>query len=186
MNRLSALVTVLLIAGSLLLLAGDLVQVLRGGLLWTILLWLAFICFGAGLLLLPVAFSLTDRPLVVAGIACAFVGCFAGAGMQVLFRVWEVLRGANQEAAVSLLNEHVLLRVSTLVPGIFFPLGLLVLSAGFMWGRVLPLWTSLTLALGAILFPIGHAAGLVPALILGDIVLGAAFFGLGRIRKPMR
>lgn len=128
MGRLSTLVTLLLIAGSLLMLAGDIVQVVLGGFLWTILLWLAFICFGAGLLLLPVAFSLTDRSLVVTGIVCAFVGCFAGAGMQVLFRALEVLKGADQAAAVDLLNKHAGLSLSTLVPGIFFPLGLLVLD----------------------------------------------------------
>ncbi|HEX6862489.1 MAG TPA: hypothetical protein VF414_06735, partial [Thermoanaerobaculia bacterium] len=80
--------------------------------LWTVLLALAFLCFGAGLLLLPVAFAWTGRPLVIAGVASAFVGCFAGAGMQVLFRVWEVLERANLAAAADLLRNHTLLSLS--------------------------------------------------------------------------
>ncbi|HEV2846469.1 MAG TPA: hypothetical protein VG477_16565, partial [Thermoanaerobaculia bacterium] len=143
-----------------------------------ILLWLAFVCFGAGLLLLPVAFSWNDRPLVLTGVACAFVGCFAGASMQVLFRVWEVLQGANQTAAVDLLQAHTLLSLTTLAPGILFPVGLLLLAFGLMRSRLVLLRTSLTLAVGAVLFPIGHAAGFVPALIAGDLVLVAAFFSL--------
>ncbi|HSG38039.1 MAG TPA: hypothetical protein VLE27_00255 [Thermoanaerobaculia bacterium] len=179
LNRLSGLVTVLLIAGSLLLLSGDVVPVLQsGGFLWTVLLWLAFVCFGAGILLLPLAFSWTDRPLVVAGVACAFVGCFAGAGMQVLFRALDVLKGTHQAAAVSLLQTHTLLSLSTLAPGILFPIGLLLLSGGLMRSRALPLGLSLTLALGAVLFPIGHAVGFAPALVFGDVILVAAFFGL--------
>lgn len=174
----SRLATVLLMAGSLLLLSGDILQVMGIGFVWTVLLSLAFVCFGAGLLLLPVAFAWTDRPVVIAGVASAFVGCFAGVGMQVLFRVWEVLEGANLAAAADLLRANTLLSLSTLVPGIFFPLGLLVLAIGLMRARVVPLSTSLTLALGAVLFPVGHAAGFVPALIGGDIVLAAAFFSL--------
>jgi len=184
MNRSSTLVAGLLIAGALLLLGGDVAQVLQGGFLWTILLWLAFVCMGAGLLLLPAALSLNRHPLVMAGVACAFVGCFAGASMQVFFRVREVLQGADQKAAVDLLQGHKLLTLSTLVPGILFPLGLLVLSAGFMRSRVLPLRASLALALGAVLFPVGHAAGFVPALILGDVILLIAFFLCSRDRVP--
>lgn len=181
MSRLPRLVGMLLVMGSVLLLAGDVVQVTRGGLLWTILLALAFVCFAAGLLLLPVAFSWTGRPLVVLGTACAFVGCFAGASMQTLFRVWEVLQEAGRKAAVDLLQGHTLLSLSTLVPGILFPLGLLILATGLLRGRLVPLPISILLAVGAILFPIGHAAGFVPALLLGDMVLLAAFAGLFKV-----
>lgn len=182
MSRLSTLVAGLLVAGSLFLLGGDLVQVLRGGFFWTILLSLAFVCFGAGLLLLPSAFSLR-HPLVIIGTACAFVGSFAGAGMQVLFRTWEVLQDANQVAAAELLRTNTSLTLSTLAPGILFPSGLLVLSIGLMLGRAMPLRTTLSLALGAVLFPIGHAAGVVPAIVIGDIVLLVAFFSLFLVRK---
>lgn len=178
MNRLSTFVPALLTAGSLLLLGGDLVQVFRGGFLWTILLSLAFVCFAAGLLLLPFGFSLKRHPLVITGVACAFVGCFAGASMQVLFRTWEVLQTANQTSAAELLRTDSALNFSTLVPGIFFPVGLLLLAIGWMYGRALPLLTTLSLALGAILFPIGHAAGVVPAIVIGDIVLLVAFSSL--------
>lgn len=186
MNRLSTLVPALLVAGSLFLLGGDLVQVLRGGFLWTILLSLAFICFGAGLLLLPLTFSSKRHPLVIAGAASAFVGCFAGASMQVLFRTWEVLQDANQTSAAELLRTDSALNFSTLVPGVLFPIGLLVLSIGLLLGRMLPLRISLLLALGAILFPIGHAAGVVPAIIVGDLVLLAAFFSLFLSRKEQQ
>jgi hypothetical protein len=84
------------------------------------------------------------------------------------------------------LHAHRLLTLSTLVPGIFFPIGLLILSAGFMRGRVLPLGSFLTLVLGAVLFPIGHAAGIVPALIVGDLVLLAAFYLCSRPGYALR
>lgn len=158
-----------LLAGALLLLGGDLLQVLRVEIAWTILLGLAFLCFGAGLLLLPQALSLS-RPLVTAGILCAFVGCFAGAGMQVLFRASEVLRAAGETRASDLIQSHRAMVISTLAPGILFPIGLLALAIGLPRSRV-----SLSLALGAILFPIGHAVGFAPALLGGDLVLLLAF-----------
>lgn len=176
MDRLRSLSSGLLVAGSLLLLGGDLLQAGGDKFLWTVLLWLAFMGFGAGLVLLPVAFQLGKHSLAIAGAACAFVGCFAGAGMQVLFRTWAVLEAANQTAAVDLLRDHVPLRLSTLVPGILFPVGLLILAVGIRRARVMPRTVPLTLALGAILFPVGHAVGLLPALIGGDLVLVAAFF----------
>lgn len=178
MNRLSTLVPALLTAGSLFLLAGDLVQVFRGGFFWTILLSLAFVCCGAGLLLLPFTLSSRRHPLVILGVASAFIGCFAGAGMQVLFRTWEVLQAANQTSAAELLRTDSALNFSTLVPGVFFPIGLLVLAIGLMLGRALPLQTTVPLALGAVLFPIGHAAGVVPAIVIGDVVLLVAFGSL--------
>ena len=164
-----------LILGALLLLAGDVLQLLRVPFAWTVLLALAFVLLAAGLLVVPQTLGALDRPTIVAGSLTAFVGAVAGAAMQGLFRAWAVLESAGHSAAVTLLQGHAGIRWTTLFPGLLFPLGLLLLALGLHLSRRLPAVAALTLAVGALLFPVGHAVGLPLALAGGDLVLIAAF-----------
>jgi hypothetical protein len=70
------------------------------------------------------------------------------------------------------------------VPGVLFPLGNLILALALFRARRLGAIASCTLALGALLFPIGHAIGIPAALIGGDVVLAAAFALILRWQAP--
>jgi hypothetical protein len=173
----------ILVLAALTLLAGDTVQVLERAFAFTVVLAAAHVLFAAGLLLLPSALGAELRPLVVASSLCAFVGAMAGAAMQALFRAWSVLDAAGNTTAIEQLQASIPLRLTTMVPGILFPLGLLLLALGLYRARLLGPAGSLILAAGAILFPLGHAVGITSALIGGDVVLVAAFVLLGRSRR---
>ena len=162
------------------LLAGDAMQIVGGlGFEWTVALWLSFVLF------VPAVFGLTylvargGSRLGLWGGAAAFVGCMAGASMQILFRVWAVLGEAGSPETIGLLRGSRKLIVSTQMIGILFPLGLLVLAASVYRSRAASPLAALLLAAGAILFPIGRIAGVTFALLGGDLLLLAAFVMIG-------
>jgi uncharacterized membrane protein YgdD (TMEM256/DUF423 family) len=169
-----------LIAAPVLLTAADAMQLTgRFDFAWTVVMWAAFVCFVPAVFALAAMARQGAPGLAVAGGVLALVGAMAGAAMQALFRAIAVLQGAAidpgaRDAALRALNESAPLTVTTLVPGIFFPLGLLVLAIALHRARVVPAWSTGLLALGAVLFPVGHAAGFAPAIIAGDLaILGA-------------
>lgn len=171
-------ILVLLPLAAALLLAGDLLQLTGSTFAWTVVLALAFAVFAGGLVVVLGSAGVRAHPLSVVGAVCGFVGAIAGAAMQVLFRAWSVLDEAGHEEALRLLQNHVGIRLSTLVPGVLFPLGLLLLAAGLYRSRQLRLPTALALAVGAAFFPLGHAAGNPFAMVAGDLVLLAALGAL--------
>jgi hypothetical protein len=166
------------ILAPIVLIIGDLLPVIADlRFEWTIALWLAFVLF------VPAIFGLTfllfengSRLALVGGIL-AFFGAMAGASMQVLFRVYAVLaeRGADQTA--ELLRGTFKLIATTQMIGIFFPIGLILLAISIYRSRIFNSATPFLLAGGAILFPVGRIAGLVPA-VFGSGVLLLAAFGL--------
>ena len=163
----------LLVTGAVFLLAGDITQMLRpGGIAFTVLLAIAFVCFAPGLTLIPV--GVVSRNATIIGAALAVIGAVAGAAMQVLFRVQAVLRDAGQADALSALASSEILTVSTLIPGILFPIGLLVLAMALR--RNIGNLAALLLAVAGVMFPIGHALEIMPVAIAGDVVLLAAFW----------
>lgn len=174
-------VLMLLVLAAVLLIAGDLLQLANAGLAWTALLALAFTAFAAGLLLLPEVLAARAEPLMVVGSIVAFLGSIAGASMQAMFRVQEVLQQTSQDEALRALENHRGLTLTTLAPGLLFPLGLLLLSVALFRRGSIP--AAFALALGAVLFPIGHAVGLPLALIGGDVVLLCAFVLLATTRR---
>lgn len=162
------------------LMAGDVMQIVGGmGFEWTVALWLSFVLF------VPAVFGLTylvargGSRLGLWGGAAAFVGCMAGASMQILFRVWAVLDEAGSPETIRLLQGSKKLIVSTQMIGIFFPLGLLILAASIYRSRAASPLAALLLAAGAILFPVGHAMRLNFGLVGGDVLLLAAFVMIG-------
>jgi hypothetical protein len=166
-------VKLLLVTGGVFLLAGDLTQMLRPeGVAWTVLLAIAFVCFAPGLTLIPV--GVVSRNATIIGAALAVIGAVAGAAMQVLFRVQAVLRDAGQADALAALSTSEILTMTTLIPGILFPLGLLVLAIALR--RNIGNLAALLLAAAAVMFPIGHAVAIMPVALLGDLVLLVAFW----------
>ena len=76
--------------------------------------------------------------------------------------------------------------VSTFPIGLFFPLGLVTLGLALFWARPVNRWLGLLLALGGVLFPLGRAVGIRPAVVACDIVLAAALATIGWqiMRRP--
>lgn len=146
---------------------------------WTIALWVSFVLF------VPAIFGLTylaagqGSRLALVGGASAFFGCMAGASMQVLFRVWAVLNELGSPQTVELLRASRKLIASTQMIGIFFPIGLLILAASLYRRHITSPIAPLSLAIGAILFPMGRIAGLLVGLVGGDLFLLIAFGMIG-------
>ena len=169
----SMLAPLVLLIGDAMLLIGDL------RFEWTIALWVSFVLF------VPAIFGLTylaasqGSHLAVVGGVSAFIGCMAGASMQVLFRVWAVLNEAGLSQTVEFLRSSRKLIVSTQMIGIFFPIGLLILAASLYRRHLVHPVVPLSLAIGAILFPMGRIAGLLVGLIGGDLLLIVAFVLIG-------
>lgn len=162
------------------LLAGDLMQIKGGfGFEWTVALWLAFVLFVPAVFGLTYLVARSGSRLGVWGGAAAFLGCMAGASMQILFRVWAVLGEAGSPQTIELLRGSRKLIVSTQMIGIFFPLGLLILAASIYKSRAASPLVALLLAAGAILFPVGRIAGVTYALLGSDALLLAAFVMVG-------
>ncbi len=169
------------VVAPILLLVGDCVALWNSrSISWTVLLWLSFVCFVPALVGLVIALG-RSRPLLAAiGGVIVLIGTMAGAGMQAYFRTTIVLQNGGQDAALAFLRTQAVLPLTTQAPGIGFPIGLLTLAFGLWRSRLAPTWVPITLALGAVLFPIGHAVQVSWALVAGDVVLAVAFVALAR------
>ena len=162
-----------------LLLAGDCLALLSPySICWTVFLWLLFVCFVPALVGLVVALSRTQPLLAATGGVIVLIGTMAGASMQAYFRTGILLQNGGHEAAIAFLRTQSVLPLTTQVPGICFPVGLLVLAFALWRSGIAPGWVAATLALGAVLFPVGHAARVNWALMAGDVVLALAFGAL--------
>ena len=164
--------SVMLAADSVLLLTGWRFE-------WTIILWIAFVLFVPAIFGLTYLLASRGSRLAVVGGASAFFGCMVGASMQAIFRVYAVLDEIGSSQTVSLLQSTPKLTATYRMIGGFFPLGLLILAACLYRARVVNPLVPLSLAIGAILFPIGRVTGLMVAMIGSDLLLTAAFVIIG-------
>ncbi len=103
------------------------------------------------------------------------VGAIAGASMQVFFRTIIILDNENFSDASAALSNNPSLAFTTMVPGILFPLGLILLCIALFIARKQPVWKIILLLLGAIGFPVGHALGYMISLVAGDVLLLSAW-----------
>jgi hypothetical protein len=60
------------------------------------------------------------------------------------------------------------------LPGLAFPVGLLILSAALLWARVVPAPAAILLALGAVLFPVGRIGGIEAAMLASSAAIAAS------------
>lgn len=65
------------------------------------------------------------------------------------------------------------------LPGLFFPIGLIILSIGLFWTKVVPHWTAIALGLGALLFPVGRIPGILTVSVISDIFLTLSMCFIG-------
>jgi hypothetical protein len=172
----------------LFLLIGDTIAVINfRSISWTLLLWLSFLCFVPALAGLAIAVQQRAPLLGLIGGIVVLIGTMAGAGMQACFRTFILLQHGGQDSAVAFLRTQSVMPITTQMPGLGFPVGLLILAAGIWRSRIAPAWVAGVLALGAVLFPIGHAIRVSWALIGGDLVLLVAFGAIAqRILSPAK
>jgi len=167
------------ILAPLMLLAGDVLLVGGRRFEWTIALWTAFVLFVPALLGLTYIILNNGSKSALIGGACAFFGAMAGAGMQVLFRVYAVLDEAGAEQSIELLQNTFKLIATTQMIGLFFPVGLILLSISLYRSHLVRSFIPMLLATGAVLFPVGRISGLAVAVIGSDMVLIVAFGLIG-------
>lgn len=168
------------ILAPLLLLVADIMQIVGGpGFEGTVVMWVSFVLFVPAIFGLSYLAIAEGSRLAFAGGASAYFGAMAGASMQVMFRVRAVLVEAGSTQAVELMRGSRKLFVTTQMIGIFFPLGLLILAFSLYRSGVVSPLIALSLAAGAILFPMGRIAGLLIGLIGGDLMLIIAFGVIG-------
>jgi hypothetical protein len=122
--------------------------------------------------------------LGLAGATCALVGWAASLRITAVIHLDMLLRagveGVPPSALETTFKSAPALFVSVFPVGLFFPLGLIMLGLALFRWRPVNRWLGLLLALGGVLFPVGRAVGIVPAVIACDLVLAAAFAALGR------
>lgn len=164
------------VVGPLCLLAADVLQVLDSSSIgYTLAFSVGFAFTAAAVIGVTFLASARTPKLALVGGVLAFVGCIAGASMQVAFRTFIWLADAGFTPAREHLMRSPALTFTTLAPGIAFPIGLIVLAAALFRCGSIPRWTSLVLLIGAVCFPIGHAANIVPFLVLSTTLIAAAF-----------
>jgi hypothetical protein len=122
-------------------------------------LWLAFVFFVPAILGLTYLIATYGSRLALLGGALTYFGVMAGAGMQVLFRVWAILEEKGSPQTIELLQGSTKLIALTQMIGISFPIGLLILAVCLLWNRVVSPFVVLVFAAGAILFPVGRIGG---------------------------
>lgn len=183
-NRRRLIASSCLIAAPALLLAADVMQVIGGfDFERTAVMWTSFVLFVPAVLgVVHLLRNRTDYLGLLGGAFCV-VGAMAGAGMMTIFRLNAVLKaGGDGDLALAIesaFKARPALPMSIFMPGLLFPLGFIVLAIGLYRARVSSVWLALLLALGGVLFPVRHAAGVTPALLGGDIVLLIALGWLG-------
>lgn len=165
-----------LMASSIVLLLGDVLQLINNdSILWTVCLAISFVLFVGGIPAINSLLYTSNKTFKLIINVFLLVGAIAGASMQVLFRTIIILDNEKFSDASAALADHPSLALTTMVPGILFPVGLILLCIALFVARKKPLWKVNLLLLGAISFPVGHAVGNAIALITGDVFLLSAW-----------
>jgi hypothetical protein len=166
-----------LIAAPLLLLASTVLRFGMGRVFeWYATMKLSFFFFAvAALGLVHLLKGRADGSRLVGG-ALTLAGCLSGASIVMAAYILESLQGRVPEAQQMSLYLTV---VNSPLPGLLFPVGLLMLAVALFRKKVVALWAGLLLALGAILFPVGRAVGLEWAVWACDALLAVSMGYVG-------
>ncbi len=102
------------------------------------------------------------------GGALALAGCLSGASIVTAAYLLEPFQGTVPDDRLQGLYLTV---VNSPLPGLFFPVGLLILAVALLRKKVVPTWAGLLFALGAVLFPVGRIPGFMWAIFACDVLL---------------
>ena len=135
---------------------------------WYLTMKLSFFFFAVGALgLVHLLRGRADGSGHVGG-AMVLAGCLSGASIVTMAYILEVFRGRVPEDQLASLYVTL---VNSPLPGLLFPVGLLILAVALFRKQAVALWAGLLLAAGAILFPVGRIPGLVWAVFACDVLL---------------
>ena len=117
------------------------------------------------------------------GGALAIFGLLAGSNILTVDIVRWLMTDSASDAAVTvtladLADDSAGYTIAVLVPGLAFPIGLLVLAVALWRSQITPRWAPIVVAVGAVLFPIGRIPAIDPLLLITDLVL---LVGLGAL-----
>lgn len=121
--------------------------------------------------------------LGLTGAALTILGATVGARIVVLIQLallGDAAPGGVRAAMTSLLRNETAVWASMIPIGLMYPLGLLTLAVALFVARPVPRWVAVALAIGAVLFPMGRAMDIAPAVYLSDAVLAIAYGWLSR------
>jgi len=176
-----------LVAAPLILLAGDAMRA-GAGLRYEslVMMKLSFAVFvGAFLALVHLLRERADRTGLAGG-ALAIVGCLSGSGIVTATMIRGSLEAAALGEPVSRAIENAMREGGVPsflfmfpLPGLAFPAGLLVLSAGLLRAKAAPAPAALLLALSGVLFPVGRIPGIEPAILASGVALSASMGWIG-------
>lgn len=178
---------VCLVAAPLVMLAGDVAA--RLGTQWSFAhvftSKLAFALFAPALLaLMHLLRERADKTGLVGG-GLALMGLLSGSAIVTFWHTVRALSSPDfDESTMTAMRsamENEVFGLTFLYPlaGVFFPLGLLILSVGLFRARAVAPHVAAMLAVGAILFPVGRIGGVWAAIFASDIFLIAALGLLG-------
>lgn len=178
-----------MVAASLFMLLGDTIWALGGKLTEESLLlrWISYIAFIPATV--GLSYRLQGRGLgLTGGIMCLF-GIGGGLSILTLYRLSTILQpgpGGLPAVIEESFNRNPDVPATIFLPGILFPLGLLL--SGIALFRTEPgQWRpALFLSLGGVLFWVGNALGVLPALLVCDVVLLGVFTWLARQLWPAK
>jgi hypothetical protein len=158
-----------LIAGPALLLTSSVVRLVFDQFYaWYLTMKLSFFFFALGVFgLVHLLRGRADGSGHVGG-AMALAGCLSGASIVSAAYILTPLRGTVPEEQLGGLYLTV---VNSPLPGLLFPVGLLVLAVALLRKRAAPAWAALLFALGAVLFPVARIFGFVWAHFACDALL---------------
>ena len=173
---------VCLIAGALLLAPATQFEY-SGGLFWAGSLGLViYILFVPGLLgIARLLRQRSPRLSVVVGLLIA-AGCVAGASFQAaMLHEWAARTAGTPEAMMAAIMGVTEGRVFPILVifGVQFPISLLTLGVGLFRTRMAPTWVAALLAIGAVVFPVGHIGSIQPVQHLAEVILLVPLVWLG-------
>lgn len=124
-----------------------------------------------------------DRMGLIGG-GLTIVGCISGATIVTFGLLEQTAIAVRLDAAtlqsIERATEQIWMAVVMFpLPGLFFPIGLLVLSVGLYRTKLVARLIAVVLALGAVLFPIGRIPGILPFELASDILLVVALGLIG-------
>ncbi len=173
---------VCLIAGALLLAPATQFEY-SGGLFWAGVFGLViYILFVPGLLgIARLLRQPSPRLSVVAGLLVA-AGCVGGVSFQAaMLHEWAARTAGTPEAMMAAIMEVTEGQVfPVLVIFSFqFPISLLTLSVGLFRTHTAPTWVAVLLAIGAVVFPVGHIGSIQLVQHLAEVILLVPLVWLG-------
>ena len=154
-----------------------------GGLFWAGVFGLViYILFVPGLLgIARLLRQPSPRLSVVVGLLIA-AGCVGGASFHTaLLHEWAARTAGTPEAMMAAIMEVTEGRVFPVLVifSIQFPISLLTLSVGLFRSRTAPTWVAVLLAIGAVVFPVGHIGTIQLVSHLAEVILLVPLVWLG-------